>query len=380
MDMGPEDTKYFDDVAKDISPGRLTTLLNVSSALGSSLELADVLQIAIESTVDLLSLDTGAIYTLVDGNLYLGATTPPLPSQFPEELRKAQLDDHPHINKAIRTKSPVYLSEAKRETLSPAEQIVVDSRRLISILYYPLLLKDEAIGAFIVGTTGNVRKFNKDELGLCHALSCQSALAISNAQLYEQAQQALVDLKQAYDATLEGWSLALEMRDHDTDEHTHRVTDLTITLAKRMGIPESELENIRRGAFLHDIGKMGIPDAILQKPSALSKPEWTIMKKHPEIACEFLSKIDYLKPSLDIPYCHHEKWEGSGYPRKLKGEEIPMSARIFAVVDVFDALTSDRPYRKAWKKEDAVKYIEDQSGKHFDPDIVHVFLEVLNDQ
>jgi len=380
MDLGNGITKYFDDVTKDISPKGLSTLLNVSSSLASTLELSDVLQIAIESAVDLLSLDTGAIYTLDEGNLYLGATTPPLPYQFPEELRQAQIDDHPHIKKAITTKGPVYIQEVNRESLSSAEKIVVDSRNLISILYFPLLLKDVAIGAFIVGTTGNVRRFTKDEIGLCHALSSQSALAISNAQLYEQAQQALVDLTQAYDATLEGWSFALEMRDHDTDQHTHRVTELTITLAKRMGIPELELEDIRRGALLHDIGKMGIPDAILCKPSMLSKPEWVMMKKHPELACQLLSKIEYLRPAIDIPYCHHEKWDGSGYPRKLKGEEIPFSARIFAVVDVFDALTSDRPYRKAWTKEEAVKYIKQQSGKHFAPDIVQVFLAIVNEQ
>jgi len=380
MDLGDGITKYFDDVTKDISPKGLSTLLNVSSALASTLELSDVLQIAIESAVDLLSLDTGAIYTLDEVNLYLGATTPPLPNQFPEELRLAQIDDHPHIKKAITTKAPVYIPEVSRESLSSAEKVVVDSRNLISILYFPLLLKDAAIGAFIVGTTGNVRRFTKDEIGLCHALSCQSALAISNAQLYEQAQQALVDLTQAYDATLEGWSFALDMRDHDTDQHTHRVTELTITLAKRMGIPELKLEDIRRGALLHDIGKMGIPDAILCKPSTLSKSEWVMMKKHPELACQLLSKIEYLKPAIDIPYCHHEKWDGSGYPRKLKGEEIPFSARIFAVVDVFDALTSDRPYRKAWTNEEAVKYIKEQSGKHFAPDIVQVFLEILNEQ
>jgi putative nucleotidyltransferase with HDIG domain len=242
------------------------------------------------------------------------------------------------------------------------------------------LLKEEAIGAFILGTTSKVRTFSKQELELCHALSCQSALAISNAQLYEQAQQALIDLKQAYHATLEGWSLALEMRDHDTDKHTHRVTELTITLAKRMGISELELEDIRRGALLHDIGKMGIPDTILSKPTALSESEWEIMKTHPELAYHFLSQIEYLNTALDIPYCHHEKWDGSGYPRQLKGEMIPLPARIFAVVDVFDALTSDRPYRDAWTKKAAIKYIKEQSGKHFAPDVVGVFIDVVGDQ
>jgi putative nucleotidyltransferase with HDIG domain len=152
---------------------------------------------------------------------------------------------------------------------------------------------------------------------------------------------------------------------------------MTAELARKMGIPESELVNIRRGALLHDIGKMAIPDSILQKKGKLTDTEWEIMQTHPEIAHKILSKIEYLASAIDIPYCHHEKWEGTGYPRKLKGEEIPMSARIFAVVDVYDALTSDRPYRKAWKKEDALEYIRNQSGKHFYPEAVDAFLEMV---
>jgi putative nucleotidyltransferase with HDIG domain len=195
--------------------------------------------------------------------------------------------------------------------------------------------------------------------------------------LYKRAQQAVADISQAYNATLEGWSRVLDMRDHVTEEHTHRVTDLTIALAKRMGLPESELGHIRRGALLHDIGKMGIPDSILQKPEPLTETEWRIMETHPEKALQILSRIEYLAPAIDIPYCHHEKWDGTGYPRKLKGEEIPLSARVFAVVDVFDALTSDRPYRKAWEKEKALRYIKEQSGRHFFPDAVEAFFEIV---
>lgn len=374
----PQSTAY-DEVTRHIPAKELSTLLNVSSALASTLDLAEVLQIAIEGVTSLLGLDTGAIYTLERGVLRLGATTPALPPDFPMELRLAQLNDHPHVQKSITTKAPVYLADAKNASLSLAEKIVVDSRNLVSILYFPLLLKNEAIGSFIVGTTKKVREFQQSELELCNALSSQVALAVSNAQLYEQAQQAIVDLIEAYDATLEGWSLILEMRDHDTDEHTNRVADLTVALAKRMGIPEAELGNVRRGALLHDIGKMGIPDAILRKPAALDEIEWGIMQKHPELAYQFLSKINYLKSAIDIPYCHHEKWNGTGYPRKLKGEEIPLTARIFTVVDVFDALTSDRPYRKAWEKQDALHYIREYSGRYFFPDAVGEFLKMMEE-
>ena len=184
--------------------------------------------------------------------------------------------------------------------------------------------------------------------------------------------QAHLSLKQAYDTTLEGWARALDLRDHSTEGHSQRVTRVSLQLARLMGIPEEELVHIRRGALLHDIGKIGIPDHILLKPGPLSAEEWELMRKHPQYAYDLLSPIPYLLPAMDIPYCHHEKWDGTGYPRGLKGTDIPLSARIFAIVDVLDALTSDRPYREAWSLEKARDYVVSQSGTHFDPDIVKV--------
>jgi putative nucleotidyltransferase with HDIG domain len=367
----------YEQLATRIPAKELSTLLKVSSSLASTMELAEVLGIAIESVTDLLGLGTGAVYTLDNETLVLGATTPPLPPQFPDELRLARLSDHPHIKRAISTKAPVYLQDARTATLTSAERIIVDSRHLVSILYFPLLLKDNATGVFIVGTTDKPRQFTASEIDLCYVLSFEVSLAVANAQLYEKAQNAVTDISRAYDATLEGWSRMLDLRDQVTEEHTHRVTELTVALAKRLGFPDAELGHIRRGALLHDIGKMGIPDAILQKPGPLTDTEWAIMQTHPEKAYQVISRIDYLLPAVDIPYCHHEKWDGTGYPRKLKGEEIPLSARIFAVVDVFDALTSDRPYRKAWEKEKTLLYIQEQIGRHFYPDAVRVFNEVI---
>jgi len=377
--MRQDEPVPYEELTQQIPAKELSTLLRVSSALASTLELEEVLQLAIENATDLLNLDTGAIYILENDCLYLGATTPPLPDEFPDELRLAQLEDHPHIKEAVRTKTPVYLKDARVAALSPAEKIVINVRQLVSILYFPLVLQEKAIGAFIVGSTDKVRRFSEKEIDLTNILSHQVSLAVANAQLYTEAQQAVVDLTHAYDATLEGWSRVLDMRDHLTDEHTHRVADLTVALARRMGIPESELGEIRRGVLLHDIGKMGIPDAILQKPDELTDNEWKIMQTHPQLAYQFLSHIKYLKSALDIPLYHHEKWDGTGYPRNLKGEEIPLSARIFSVVDVYDALTSDRPYRKAWSREEALTYIREQSGKHFYPEAVRAFLEMLSD-
>jgi len=185
--------------------------------------------------------------------------------------------------------------------------------------------------------------------------------------------EANFELTRAYNKTLEGWAKALELRDQETEGHTRRVTEMTVKLAEVMHIPGDELVHIHRGAMLHDIGKMGIPDAILLKPGKLTPEEWIIMRMHPVYAYEMLSPIDFLKPALDIPYCHHERWDGSGYPRGLKGEEIPLSARIFSVVDVWDALFSDRPYRLAWPADKVWEHIRSLSGVHFDPQVVKGF-------
>ena len=171
----------------------------------------------------------------------------------------------------------------------------------------------------------------------------------------------------------------MDLRDKETEGHTQRVTDLTLKLARAMNISESQLTHIRHGALLHDIGKMGVPDNILLKADQLTDEEWEKMRKHPDFAYDMLSSIRYLQPALDIPYCHHEKWDGTGYPQGLKGEEIPITARIFAVADVWDAITSDRPYRKGWSQEEALEYIKEQSGKYFDPQVVEEFLSLISD-
>ena len=180
----------------------------------------------------------------------------------------------------------------------------------------------------------------------------------------------------AYDSTLEGWSRALDLRDKETEGHTQRVTEMCMRLARALHMDEDELVQVRRGALLHDIGKMGVPDSVLLKPGALNEEEWAIMRKHPEYAYQLLSPIAYLQPALDIPYCHHEKWDGTGYPRGLKGEQIPLTARVFAVVDVWDALRSDRPYRPAWPDAQVWEYICSGSGTHFDPHVVEEFLNL----
>lgn len=204
-----------------------------------------------------------------------------------------------------------------------------------------------------------------------------AVLASSFNHMVNELEQSSENLLLAYDLTIEGWSKALEMRDQDTRGHTQRVTELTLELARAMGVPEDDLVHIRRGALLHDIGKMAIPDMVLNKAGPLSDEEWLVMHKHPLYAHQMLSPIPYLRPALDIPCCHHERWDGTGYPYRLKGEDIPLAARIFAVVDVWDALTSDRSYRSAWSKQEALSYLLDNQGKHFEPKVVRTFLRVL---
>ena len=248
---------------------------------------------------------------------------------------------------------------------------------LSSIAGVPLITKGETIGALIIGST---HILSDNEIRLLKTIGDMTASAIHRSDLYEQTSLQAHELKQAYDATLEGWAHALELRDKETQGHSLRIANMTIKLAKRMGYKSEDLENVRRGALLHDIGKMGVPDTILLKPGSLTEDEWTLMQKHPAYAREMLIDLPYFKDAIDIPYCHHEWWDGTGYPRGLKSTEIPLVARIFAIVDSWDALISDRPYRKAWTKRDALSHIIDQSGNHFDPDVVNAFVQMLREE
>lgn len=244
------------------------------------------------------------------------------------------------------------------------------------VTYYavPLIAKGQIRGVLELFQRSPLTP-EKEWVDFLRALAEQAAIAIDNATLFNNLQRSNTELSLAYDATIEGWSRALDLRDRETEGHTQRVTDLTVRLARAFKFSEAELVQIRWGALLHDIGKMGVPDGILFKPGPLIAEEWAIMKKHPVFAFEMLSPIRYLRGALDIPHLHHEKWDGTGYPLGLKGEQIPLTARIFAVVDVWDALRSDRPYRPAWSAEKARDYIRSLVGTHFDPQVVQVFLE-----
>jgi HD-GYP domain-containing protein (c-di-GMP phosphodiesterase class II) len=247
------------------------------------------------------------------------------------------------------------------------------------VAYYaaPLIAKGQVKGVLEIFHRAPLAP-DPEWLDFLEALATQAAIAIDNAALFDDLQRSNADLALAYDTTIEGWSRALDLRDKETEGHSQRVTEMTMRLARGMDLSEAELVHIRRGALLHDIGKMGVPDAILLKPGPLTDDEWAIMRRHPVYAYELLAPIAYLRLALDIPYCHHEKWDGSGYPRGLVGEQIPLAARIFAIADVWDAMRSDRPYRKGSPEEKVHDHICEQSGTHFDPKAVTAYLKVMS--
>ena len=242
----------------------------------------------------------------------------------------------------------------------------------------PLIVKGEVRGVLEIFHRSSLKP-TAEWLDFLNNLAGQAAISIDNATLFADLQRSNINLKVAYDTTLEGWSRALDMRDRETEGHTERVAEMTVRLAREAGMNETEVLQLRRGALLHDIGKMAIPDAILHKPGKLTEEEWEVMRQHPVHARNLLWPIEYLRPALDIPWCHHEKWDGSGYPRGLTREHIPLAARLFAVVDVWDALRSDRPYRPGWPDDQVREYLRAESGIHFDPSVVALFLSIIRE-
>ncbi len=355
--------------------------------------LQTILDQTIKVVSDVLQVEYATLALVApDGKMYSIRAGLGFPSKKIQETVEFQVSDNSAISKSIRTKMPVIIPDVNLEIRLKTYTADHDVK-LTSLLIVPMLMGEEALGGIAVYSQ-SPRQWSEDEIRLLSLLANQTAIAIENTRLFEaehtarkhaevlhmQTIQQAQDLTLAYDTTIEGWSHALDLRDKETEEHALRVTNLTLQLAQAFGVSDTELKHIRRGALLHDIGKMGIPDTILHKSGALSDEERAMMRQHPQLAYEMLSPIAYLLPALDIPYCHHEKWDGTGYPRGLTGGEIPLVARIFAVVDVFDALTSNRPYRPAWTTKEAVEHIHEQAGIHFDPQVVNVFLKIIRDK
>ncbi len=354
---------------------QLTALHAIDTAISGSTDLKLILNVVLEQVTNSLGMDAASLLLL---NPHTNILTYAAGSGFrTNSIEESQIRiGEGTVGKALFEQQLVHIPEP---SLSLDFSLTARLKNESFADYYvvPLTANGHTIGVLeIFHRTSH--EANEGWLTFLGTLAGQVAIAVEKTRLFDDLRRTNINLINAYDATIEGWSYALDLRDEETEGHTQRVTEMTLELSRAAGLTEEELVHVRRGSLLHDIGKMGVPDCILLKPDKLTDEEWIVMRKHPALAYEMLSRIEYLIPALDIPYCHHEKWDGSGYPRGLKGEEIPFAARIFAVVDVWDALTSDRPYRPAWSKEKAFKYILENSGTHFDPKIVEIFPQFIN--
>lgn len=276
----------------------------------------------------------------------------------------------------INVQQIVAIDDATTYFVTPSIKLGIQKFRVASMVFLPIVVHKNTSFILVLGFDTR-RDFTRADINLASALATSLSQIFENARLYQEIVTSHHALSEAYDATIEGWAKALELRDQETEGHARRVTELTVQLAKAVGMSDEDVVHVRRGALLHDIGKLGIPDSILLKPGKLTPEEFAIMQQHPRLAYDMLHPIPYLQPALDIPYCHHEKWDGTGYPRGLKGEEIPLAARFFALVDVWDALSSDRPYRKRWEKQEIYDHIQSLAGTHFDPKATEIFLNLI---
>ena len=357
---------------------QVEALHSIDIAISASLDLRTTLNVLLKHVESLLEVDAADILLFYP---HLG--------QFKFSAgRGFRTNDIEHLyvrsgsslaGQAVTQRRTIRVSADLKSNTDADTALIYQKEGFVAYAGVPLIAKGQIKGVLEVYHR-SVHRPDPEWLKLLETLAGQAAIAIDNTQLFDNLQQSNIELALAYDATIAGWSRAMDLRDKETEGHTQRVTELTLKLARAMRISEPELAQIRRGALLHDIGKMGVPDNILLKADQLTSEEWEKMRQHPVWAYEMLSSIRYLQPALDIPYCHHEKWDGSGYPRGLKGEQIPIAARIFAVADVWDAITSDRPYRTGWSEENALKYIEEQSGKYFDPKVVQEFFRLVHEE
>jgi PAS domain S-box-containing protein len=350
----------------------LTALRNIDNAIKGSLDLRITLKVLLMEALKQLNVDAAVVLLL---NPYSQTLEYASEQGFhTDRISFARVRMGASCaGRVAKENKTLFLSDITSAKEGSTPKTLVESEGFKSYVGVPLIAKGNVKGVLELFHRAPLNP-EQDWLNFVEALAGQAAIAIDNAELFESLQSSHSELLSAYDTTIEGWSRALDYRDKETEGHSRRVTDLTVRIAREMGIGKEKLIHVRRGALLHDIGKLGVPDNILLKPGKLTEEEFEIMKKHPEIAFSLLSPIEFLRPALDIPHFHHEKWDGSGYPQRLKCEEIPLVARIFSVADVWDALRSDRPYRPAWPEERVRAYISEQAGKDFDPRIVELFL------
>ena len=354
----------------------ISALREIDMAITASLDLRVTMNVILDQTTSRLGVDAAVILLfnphthdleyIASRGLYFNKRVGTVRIGYGESF----------AGRVVMNRELLYVPNLNESEMGSVFSELITQEKFVSYIGLPLIAKGHVKGILEIFQRSPLNP-DKGWFTFLEALGGQSAIAIDNASLFDDLQRSNLELRLAYDTTLEGWVRALAFKDEETEEHSQRVTNTTVKLTKLMGIDDEKLVHIRRGALLHDIGKMAISESILLKPGKLTDKERKIIEKHPVHAFEWLSPIEYLRPALDIPYCHHEKWDGTGYPRGLKGKQIPLSASIFSVVDVWDALSSDRPYRKAWPSEKVLPYIKEQSGKSFDPRIVEEFINLI---
>jgi putative nucleotidyltransferase with HDIG domain len=347
---------------------KMERLMEINVMLNSTLELEQVLDLIMAKAIEMLECEAGSIllYNKEKHCLEFSAST----STNSKALTEILIPLTDSLAGTIFTKNlPLVVNDVSHDIRHNASVATQINFRTHSLLGVPMRIQDRVTGV-LEALNKKQGVFTEEDIKILTAIASQAAVAIENAQLVKA-------LQDSYESTLEGWAAALDLRDKETEGHSQRVTRLTLRLAEQMGLSREFLTYVRQGALLHDIGKMAVPDHILHKKGPLTEQEKAIMRQHPVNAYNMLHPIAHLRSALDIPFCHHEKWDGTGYPRGLKGEEIPLAARIFTVIDVWDALRSDRPYRKAWSEQRTLAYIQEQAGKSLDPNVVQHFVALF---
>jgi PAS domain S-box-containing protein/putative nucleotidyltransferase with HDIG domain len=352
---------------------RVSALHAIDVVISSSFDSRIVFSVIVDQIMNQMGIDAVRILTYDPDDQILTYTADRGFKYTDQMIGKLNLGES-HSGKAILDRQTIRYPESDSDAKTLPR--IFKQERFVVGYSTPMTVKGQVKGVIEVYNRSSIET-DPSWMDFLETMAGQAAIAIENNEMFDRLERTLADLTAAYDSTLEGWVRALDLRDKETIGHTQRVAMMVVRFALELGVSGDDLVNIRRGALLHDIGKMGIPDYILNKAGPLTDDERQIIEHHPQYAYELLQPIQYLRQSLDIPYAHHERWDGKGYPRGLKGEEIPLAARIFSVVDVWDALGSTRSYREKWDQKQMLDYLQEQSGKKFDPSIVKVFIDLL---
>jgi HD-GYP domain-containing protein (c-di-GMP phosphodiesterase class II) len=350
---------------------------SVQQAITSSLDLSVTLNVFLDQVTTQLDMDAATVMVLgsKSSEMTVAATRGFIESTLSHSLLWA---DHSLAPQACIERKTVFLAGTQTDDPIILNHPLMRSEGFFVYYATPLIAHGQVKGVLEVFRR-SPRKLDLEWSELFESLALQGAIAVDNYESFEKLQRTHSELALACDSTIEGWCRAVDLRAQEAEGHSFRVADLAVRLAEKAGIAPEQMISIRRGSLLHDIGMIGIPDRILWKADNLTEDEWKLMHEHPKLAEDLLSPIEFLRPSMDIPRYHHERWDGKGYPHHLSGTDIPPAARLFSVVDVWDSLQSQRPFRNAWPRMEAINYIRKASGSQFEPSAVSAFLDLLEE-